>query len=425
MISSDTQDPILPRRTLSGRAFAVLTDQAVSSLTSFVILISALHALPPADLGVFTIAYATALLAISAVRGLNGEPLLVRFTVAKDSARIAASSAAAGASLCIGIVLCGIALCGAMMFGGPYGASMVLLAGVVATYVVQDTWRLHFISADRQWRAVLNSGICFVVTVAGLGVAAQAGWNGVPMLLGTWGLGGLAGAFVGMAQIHCRPRIFEGWGWMKDNRRMGPQLALERSSEAIGSQLSLVLIGTLASLDAVGQIGAARTIMAPVTTVTASLALFAVPEAVRLRAAGAGGLSTFVGVVSGVIVVTVVAFCALMLIIPSGTGEVIAGENWSRGKAILIPVAIWTAASGSRQGPFAALKAMGRSGLILRLALATVPVLLLATAIGAARGGAAGAAWSFAVVYVIGLSVTFVVYRHSQPAERNLSVERW
>ncbi len=399
------------RRTGPVAAFA---DQAASSLANFLVLLVAIRSLTVTEIGIFTVAYTTLLVIISVLRAATTEPLLIRFTIADKQERLQAASRATGALLAVGLVVAVIASITAWAIPTSFSPTIIAGSSVLPILLVQDAWRYYFFSAGQPWAAVANDGACLAVTAVVSAIFAARGWVTVPGVLAIWGIGTSAGLIIGVIQTGCLPALGNAWAWLREVRTIGPQLAAERSLEAIGAQVALMLIGSIGGLSTIGQVGAARAVMAPVTTVTTSIALFAVPEAVRRRDEIAGRLNRMVWLTTITIVLAVIVFTLFIAGAPSWLGAAIAGDSWETAKELLIPVAIWTAASGGRQGPGAGLKALQNGRAILCLSAATIPVLLAFVTVGTWWSAASGAAWAFAGVYGFSLAAWLIVYHRCQ-----------
>jgi len=85
-------------RTVGG-AFWGLLDQALSSLTNFALTFTAARSLDPHAFGGFSLAFAAYLLALGFSRSVGSEPLVVRFSGAREEEWRAAVREAAGMAL--------------------------------------------------------------------------------------------------------------------------------------------------------------------------------------------------------------------------------------------------------------------------------------------------------------------------------------
>lgn len=93
---------------------------------------------------------------------------------------------------------------------------------------------------------------------------------------------------------------------------------------------------------------------------------------------------------------------SLAAVWPEGSVRLVLGENWGLAEEVDVPLSISMAASGVIMGAGIGLRALAAADLSLRARLLVAPLLLGASLGGAARWGARGAAWGFALAYGIG-----------------------
>ena len=89
---------------LSGRITWGLADQAMSSLTNFLLSIFVARTLGATQFGAFSLAYVTYGFAINASRGLSIEPLLIRFSGTDPLTWRRATARSTGTALLVGLV---------------------------------------------------------------------------------------------------------------------------------------------------------------------------------------------------------------------------------------------------------------------------------------------------------------------------------
>ncbi|MPZ91962.1 MAG: hypothetical protein GEU68_10080 [Actinobacteria bacterium] len=390
--------------------FGAIADQVLSSLTNYVVLLAALRSLSVTGIGRFTLAYTSTLLTLIIVRSLVLEPLTVRYTVVTAETRRKATADAAGTSLGIGLLALLATLTAAATLAAPAREIVVSVGLILPVLLLQDAWRLHHFASGRPWAAALNDATCLLFTLVATVIVLQRSDMSVALLLLAWGLGTFAGVIVGIIQCRTVPNLLGAPRWLLLNRDLGPHLAGERIAATGVVQVSLVIVAAVAGTHALGQLGASRTLMAPVTTLVSALAIFAVPEAARLLARTPERVTRFTVVLSIVIVSAVGLIAVLAMILPNDLGQLFAGDNWSVAKLLLLPVAVWTAASGARQGPSAGLRALDRGRTILTLSVVGAPIVLIGSAAGAYLGAGAGAAWGFAIVQCVATAMWWIAY---------------
>lgn len=409
------------KRELGSRALASFTDQALASLTNFVVLFFALRTLSIDGVGTFTWIYTAILTVLVLVRPLALEPLLIKFSSGNEDFRRRAAGQALGFSLAVGLSGVIVGIIASLL---PLGVGLLglVLPAALLVLLLQDAWRFYFLASGKPWAAALNDAFCLACTFIAMLVVLALAEPSVSLLIVVWTAGTFGGVVLGWSQTSILPRPSQSKVWMTSNRGLGLHFAGEVALEHIAIQLAITAIGILSGTLALGQIGAARTIMTPITTLTGCLIMFMVPEMARLRSAGdLRRMSRFAASASMLSVLTVGIFTLAVILIPTEVGLSIVGNNWNLAFPLLLPIGIWTAAASARHAPRATLRAMQRSTTSLRLAIFTGPLLVGATAAGAVLDGSMGAAWAIALSYCISFSLwslfAWQAVRHPERSE--------
>jgi O-antigen/teichoic acid export membrane protein len=405
-----SDEPISMRAgSMARRGFATFADQCLSSLQNYVVLFMGLHALGTVALGEFALCYTTMPILLAVIRGLVMEPLTIRFATSPQVSRKRAGADATGLSIALGLFVFGVCSSGSLAIPNGRVRDLVFGFGVICpTMLLQDAWRFYLIASGRPARAAVNDGLCFVFTGA-LAVAFYQHVNGRPVVpILVWGAGTAIGAIAGIAQTRVVPRIFGALSWLRATSDLGPRLAVSRVAESATSQLGYYLVAVVASIDAVGELGAAIGLMAPVTTLVSSISIFAVPEAVRYR--GQRQQASFVVLLSSGLFIVVIASAGVLYLLPHEVGHLLAGRSLVDARRLLLPVAIWTALSAAKQGPAVALRANGQMREVLNVAIVAGVFLMLGATGGGYADGSSGAAWGFALGALLGAIFAWSVY---------------
>src|SRR5215469_15558417 len=174
-----------------------VADQAMSSVSNFVVNIYIARTLGAVQYGAFALAYVTYGFVLQASRGLATDPLLVRFSgtdvpawrraVANSSGTAAATGAAAG--LCV--------LAAAAFLDGPTQLAFLALGLTLPGLMLQDSWRFAFFALGRGGQAFLNDMVWAVALVAALVALHFSGHANVFWFVFAWGAAAAAGAAAG------------------------------------------------------------------------------------------------------------------------------------------------------------------------------------------------------------------------------------
>src|SRR5438128_2307364 len=109
--AASSTPPLPPRRStrMKSRLVLGLSDQAISSLQNFAVLVVVARTVNPHDFGVFTVAWSTLILGIGLSQALVSEPLLLKHAAGGDEDRRAATSDALAMACLLGLA-CGVPL---------------------------------------------------------------------------------------------------------------------------------------------------------------------------------------------------------------------------------------------------------------------------------------------------------------------------
>lgn len=390
----------------SRRALGSVVSQGLASVQSFVLLFIALRWLSLEGLGLFTVIYTSATLVLTVTRSLVLEPLLIRYSGCSELTgaipRAIGASALLGLGCCMAVVACALIL-------RPLDAE-VILAGAVAlpTILVQDAYRFAMFADGRPWRAAVNDGVTFLLTGALVVVVALAESPSTWWVFVGWGFACGAASLVGAGQLQVVPRIRGGCRWLRENVRIGWQLAGSTAAQQASGRVSLYLVGAIAGMASLGVVAAARTLFSPLNTLLAASIAFAVPEGKKFDGRA---LDRFVVLLSFVLGVLVVALLVALHLLPDDVGTFIVGSNWDAAKSLLLPTALWIGGTAISQGARVGLRVLDRAQTVLTVSLIIGPLTIVGAAVGAILGGAMGAAWGFGSVSIIVQLLWWTAYK--------------
>ena len=266
-------------RGLAGRAGWNLADQMVSSATNLLLSVLAARALSADGFGAFAVAFTIYSFLIAGGRAMIGRPLSVRYAgVAPDQYRAAARSAT-GATVLLGIAS-GLVVAGAglLFLGGPLGTSLLCMGLLLPGLLVQDMWRLVFITEGRPRAAFVNDSVWGVAQVGFVWAFIATGRQNAATLLIAWGGAALLVAVLGGFQFRGAPRVRSGIRWVLQQRDLLKYYLASFIAVMGASQITMLLIAGLGSPADVGAIRAAQVVLGPLNLLTYALQAFAVPE---------------------------------------------------------------------------------------------------------------------------------------------------
>ena len=379
------------------RAFWGLADQALSSLTNFVLAIAIARQVAPVQFGAFSLAFAAYLVALSISRALATDPLSIRYSARGSDEWRTASAKATGMALVIGIAggaVCGL---GAVVIGGDVGMALAALAVGLPGLLLQDAWRYVFFAARRGSAAFANDLVWTVALGGALVLVTVAHSASITTFIIAWAAGGAAGAIFGIAQTRLLPAPLRARLWLREHLDIAPRLALEALVLSGVQQVTLALVGIVAGLAAVATVRAGQVLMNALNIATYGIFLFAVPEGVRMLRRSSGALLRLCLVISGGLAAISFLWTGVLLALPDQIGLLLLGETWATARHVILPVGVAQAAAGVQMGAVVGLRALATARRSLRARGMSSTLFLTGGITGANLGGAFGAAWGIAI----------------------------
>jgi glycosyltransferase involved in cell wall biosynthesis len=407
----DAGDRSAPRaqavRAMAGRLSWGLADQAISSLTNFVVGVFVARSLGLTAFGMFTLAWATYGVVLNLSRGMATDPLVVRFSgvavqswrdaVARSSGTALAVGAATGASS----VLTGIAL------GGSLGATFVALGVVLPGLLLQDAWRFAFFAAGKGNKAFANDVVWAAALAPALIVGARHGT--VVAFVLAWGLSGAVAAGYGCLQTGILPSLAGMRRWLRQQRDLGPRYLVENVSNSGAGPLRLYGLGAIAGLADVGAVRGAVLLLGPFMAVLMGLSLVNVAEAARVLRRAPHRLRRFCLLLGGGQAVAAMGWgLVLLLVVPDRLGEVVLGSVWLPASALIVPVTVEIMGAAAGTGAAAGLRALGAARRSMRAQLVASAAYVTGGLVGAAVNGALGSSWGVGTASVVGATVWWI-----------------
>jgi O-antigen/teichoic acid export membrane protein len=381
-----------------GRLGWGVSDQALSSLTNFLVGAFVARTAGIAGFGAFSIAFATYLVALNVSRGLCSDPLLVRYSGADPERWRHAAGRSAGTSLLTGAGLGLVCVVAGAIVQGPVGASLVPLGLFLPGLLLQDCWRFAFFTSGRAGLAFANDLCWAIALLAMIGGIIRSGRTTPEMFMVVWGMSATLAAFLGRFQAAVVPCVHQTRGWLRQHKDLSSRYLAENLSTTAGNQLRSYGLGAITGLAAVGSLKAADLVLGPVFVLVTGMGVIAVPEAARklqsspqrvrrlcllVAATGAAGTIGWGG--------------GLMLLAPEGPGRMVLGASWEPAFQLLLPTTIAVTGLAIQIGAWAGVRALGVARRSLRSQMASSVMYLVAALTGGALGDAPGAAWGGAV----------------------------
>jgi O-antigen/teichoic acid export membrane protein len=380
-----------------------VADQAMSSVSNFVVNIYIARTLGATQYGAFALAYVTYGFALNASRGLGTDPLLVRFSGTAPPAWRRAVARCSGTAAVVGLVTGACALAAAAVLDGTTRLAFLALGLMLPGLLLQDSWRFSFFAHGRGSQAFLNDTVWTVVLIPALVVLRRTGHANVFWCVFAWGAAATVAAAVGPLQSRVLPRLSGGWAWVWQHRDLGPRYCAEGTANSCQSQLRNYGIGFILGLAALGYVQAASTLMGPFMVIFFGMGLVLLPEAARILRRAPGHLTLFCACASaGLALLGLTWGVVLLVALPRGLGHLMLGSLWRPTYPLVLPSTIAIMGGCVQAGAGTGLHALGAARRSLRAMVLLAVLYVTCSLAGAVVGGAFGTVCGGAVASWIG-----------------------
>ncbi|HET6290075.1 MAG TPA: hypothetical protein VFG15_25420 [Amycolatopsis sp.] len=391
-------------RAMAGRLSWGLGDQAVSSITNFVVGLFVARSLGTFAFGMFSLAWVSYGVVLNLSRGLTTDPLMVRFSGVPTETWRTATAKATGTALSAGVVAGAVSVVAGLVVGGPIGGAFVALGIVIPTLLLQDAWRFTFFAAGHGKKAFVNDVVWGIALIPALFIAHRWFDTVVAFIL-AWGLSGAVAAGYGCLQSGVRPDPRGTLEWLKRHRDLGTRYLIENVSNSGSTQLRMYGLGAIAGLASVGAVRGAELLLGPFFALLMGLSLVTVAESARVLHRAPHRLRRFCAVLGAGQAVAALIWGLALLLVPDDAGRFVLGDVWDPASELILPVTIGIAAAGFNTGAAAGLRALGAAKRSLRAQLINSAGYVGFGLIGAFLAGASGSAWGVALAITSGSAV--------------------
>jgi len=413
-------------RQASGRLTWGVADQAMSSLTNFLLSIFVARTLGAAQFGAFSLAFLTYGFAINASRGLSVEPLLIRFSGTDLPTWRRAAAGCAGTALVVGLAAGACAFVAGSLVGGTTGLAFVALGLTLPGLLLQDSWRYSFFALGRGHQAFINDTLWVAILLPALALLKISGHVNVFWFVLAWGGAAAVGAAIGAFQARVAPNLAGATEWLVRHRDLGPRYLAENTGSNAADMLRGYGVSYILGLAAVGYIQASNVLMGPFKIIFFGISLITLPEAARLLRRSPRHLPLFcVAVSTGLTLLALAWGAALLVALPRGLGHLMLGDLWRPTYPLVVPATLIVMGGCATTGALLGLHALGAARRSLRATIFTC-VLVAACAIsGAVTGGTLGTMRYAAAATWAGALLSWWQLRYALSESGTVPVPNW
>jgi O-antigen/teichoic acid export membrane protein len=386
-------------------------DQAVSSATNFIVGIFVARSVSAHSFGAFSLAFATYVLAIGACRALTSEPFMVRFSASAEEEWRRGARDAVGTAAVVSVAIAVLCFAIGSIAHGPFALAMYAVGAGMPGFLLQDTWRFIFFARQRGRDAFVNDTLCCLMTGAGLAVLAALDHRSLSAIVLVWGGAATLASAAGAVQGRVVPRVKAAGRWWRETIELAPRFLAEFVAMTGAASAAFYGVGVVAGLTVSGYLRAAEMLLSPFRIVMTGVALFALPEAVRVARSSPARLPSACARLGIALAVLATLYGLAIFLAPLEALSLIVGSLARNAQEVILPMAVATAMLGLTMGALIGLRALQAAKHSLMARLVATPFILAAPLVGAALGGAVAAAIGFAIAYVVGTTAYWWRFR--------------
>lgn len=413
-------------RQIGSRLSWGLSDQAMASLSNFLMSLYIARVLGATDFGAFSLAYVTYGFAVNASRGVSIEPLLIRFSGTDVTTWRRATAGSTGTALLVGIVSGACALGVGTIVGHTTGSAFLALGLTFPGLLLQDSWRYAFFALGRGYHAFVNDAVWAVLEIPLLVLLKFSGHANVFWFVLAWGFAGAAASALGILQARVIPSLPLAIRWLVQHKDLGPRYLAENCGGNAADTLRSYSTSSILGVTSIGYIQAANMLMGPFRVISYGVGMFTIPEATRILRHSPRRLPLFCLVISvGLSVVALAWGGALLVAMSHGAGYLILGQLWRKTYPLVPWATLYVMAGCASLGANAGLHALGAARRSLRAVLLNSALILLLAIVGAKFGGMQGTMRAVAVVSWIGTLVAWWQLRQGLHDSLAVRVPGW
>ena len=247
------------RHAQKARAVLVLGDQALSSVSNFLVALLVGRWLGPSQLGSFTLALAIWFVIFPIFQSLVEDPLVILGEEA--SGGVAAVLSGGVVVALVGAI--GLAVAGSVCRVIGVGSGLLFaLAAVLPLLLIQDLWRRLAFLRQRPVLAVYNDALYLAVEVLAFALVYFYGTVSGQALMVCWGLGAGAGVALGVLQFRPgRLSLASGVGTLRRARHLSAWLTFDLLVNRSARQAVVFIVAIFAGRAALGGIQAATNLL--------------------------------------------------------------------------------------------------------------------------------------------------------------------
>ena len=399
---------MLRGRALLTRLGGNLFDQGLAALSNVVLSVLVARSVDAEGFGSFSVAFLVYGIAYAAMRSVVGQPLQIKFSAAPPAELTRRTADALGTALLLALPAALVCAVIGLLLQGTTGSALLMLAIWLPGLLVQDTCRMAFFARQRPWSAAVIDGVWAAVQFGLMAALLMNGLGTLELLMGAWGIGALVAAVVGAGMLAVLPRLTAARQWLREQGTLSRYLLAEYVLGLGTVQFGILIVGVIATTEAVGSLRAAQVLLGPLGIVATAMFQFTVPEVARNLDMGAHKLQRLTWLVTGGLLAVHVVYVTALLWMPDQIGVQLFGDTWSGAAVVLLPMCLSACFSSMANGPAGVLYGLGWARETFWINVIKCPMILVLLIGGTYLWGALGSAWAFAAIEALILPLWIV-----------------
>lgn len=380
----------------AGRRLSVITiDQAIAGASNVLTAVLAARVLGVASFGLFGIVFLTYTIALSVMRALVSDPLLVHPFEAQE--RLGDPIGTTGI-LSLGLGLFVLLVGGTtLLWDHTLGAALMVLGACFPLLALQDLGRYLGFMLHKPERSVVLDSVWLILLFAATPVLFVTHARTLAGFILAWGGTGAVSGLILFTQTRLRDvNIRFNLTWLRFTWPFSWRYLISYMATQGTSLVALSGVGAVAGAKQLGGVQGAALLSRPfsvfqVATIAGTVSEISRADAhdqqVRRRVKIATAITTGVAVITG----------AVLLAIPTRLGKVVLGASWHATHPLLLPTAVQLVFLGVLTGMRAGLLGLRQAGKVMKIDVFSTIIVTIATVTGAAINGAKGALWAVAI----------------------------
>ncbi len=375
----------------SKAALIGVSDQGLSSAFNLLATVLVARVASDREFGAFGVLMTAYLLTITVGKGVTGGAVAINLARHNEADFRVGASRALGASFAFGLMVSACCLIAAAATSSTLRTMLVIGALTFPALTLQDTCRQLCYARGRPALAALSSltwGACQVTLFGLLSLSAIVS----PVWFATaWAVSSLGGIAIPIWRLSPSRRDFSARAWFKDHGSIVRNMTFDYLLIAMTVSGAPLIIGLIAGLESVGSLRGAITLFGPLTMINHGLYMAMLPLASRRWADGDRAFHHPLRNAGAVLAVSCAVWGLILNRLPDSIGREILGDTWPQTQRLLIVAGVWIGLGYAAEPAIAALRIVGRSGLVARFRIVLAPASIIGAAFGAGLAGVHGA----------------------------------